>query len=209
VDAFIANSEETRNRIRKHYSRESIVINPPIDIDRFTPGNDASHNENVSAIDYYLIASRPVPYKRIDVAVDACIALNKRAIVVGGVPKNVRAASNVELRGHVSDEELVTLMRGARALLFPQLEDFGMTPLEMMACGRPVIAYGRGGACETVVNGTTGLLVPEQTPEAFAQAIIQFETQSWNPRACRTHAEQFSAARFRAAIRDYVTAMRA
>jgi glycosyltransferase involved in cell wall biosynthesis len=128
-------------------------------------------------------------------------------IVVGEGPgKADLAARGAEMRGHVSDAELIALMRGARALLFPQFEDFGMTPVEMMACGRPVIAYGRGGAAETVIDGITGVLVEEQTPAAFAAAISRFESLDISSVACRQHAETFSEDRFRAELRDVVRA---
>jgi len=200
VDAFIANSQTTQRRIRKHYAREAAVVYPPIDIERFRPGGARAH-------DYYLVASRLVPYKRVDIAVDAARLAGRRLIVVGeGAGKAELAARGAEMRGHVSDEELIDLMRGARALLFPQHEDFGMTPVEMMACGRPVIAYGRGGAAETMVDGVTGVLVDEQTPEAFAAAIAHFETLEISSDACRRHAEFFSEARFRDELRDAVWA---
>ena len=198
VDAFIANSYTTQRRIRKHYARDAAVVHPPIDIERFRPGTGRVE-------EYYLVASRLVPYKRVDIAVDAARLAGKRLIVVGEGPgKADLAARGAEMKGHVSDAELVDLMRGARALLFPQHEDFGMTPVEMMACGRPVIAYGRGGAAETVIDGVTGVLVDEQTPEAFADAIASFETLNISPQACRTHAESFSEARFREELRNAV-----
>ncbi len=104
----------------------------------------------------------------------------------------------------MSDAELIALMRGARALIFPQYEDFGMTPVEMMACGRPVIAFGQGGAAETIVDGETGVLVAEQTPQAFADAIHRFETLSISPEACRLRAEAFSHERFARELSDAV-----
>ena len=114
------------------------------------------------------------------------------------------AARGADVRGHVTDAQLVALMRGARALIFPQYEDFGMTPVEMMACGRPVIAYSRGGAAETIIDGETGVLVDEQTPEAFAAAILRFESLDIEPEACRRRAEFFSFDRFAEAIRSAV-----
>jgi glycosyltransferase involved in cell wall biosynthesis len=198
VDAFIANSRTTQRRIHKHYAREAAVVYPPIDIERFRPGG-------ASVGDYYLVASRLVPYKRVDIAVDAARLAGRRLIVVGEGPgKAELAARGAETLGHVSDEELVELMRGARALLFPQHEDFGMTPVEMMACGRPVIAYGRGGAAETVIDGETGVLVDEQTPEAFAAAIERLESMDISAETCRRHAESFSEARFRDELRNAV-----
>jgi glycosyltransferase involved in cell wall biosynthesis len=200
VDAFVANSRTTQARIRKHYARDAAIVFPPIDVSRFRPGVAPPG-------DYYLVASRLVPYKRVDVAVEAARLAGRRLIVVGDGPGAVGlAARGAELRGHVSDGELISLMQGARALLFPQCEDFGMTPVEMMACGRPVIAYGRGGAAETVIDGVTGVLVDEQTPAAFAAAIARLESLDITPERCRAHAESFSEQRFCDALHDVVRA---
>lgn len=197
VDLFLANSQTTQHRIEKHYGRTSELLHPPIDVERFTPGPGDG--------DYYLVASRSVAYKRVDLAIAAAAKIGRRVVVVGTagdrIEKNDRS---VQYRGHVSDQELVVLMRGARALLFPQLEDFGMTPLEMNACGRPVIAYGAGGALETVIDGVTGLLVAEQTVDAFAQAIERSERVTFSRSAIRHHAEQFSQARFISALRTII-----
>lgn len=196
VDHFVANSETTRRRIAKHYGRESTVIPPPIDVGRFTPGGTAG--------DYYLVASRPVPYKRIDLAVAATARLGRRVVIVGGAGTGLAREAHVEALGHVGDDELVALMRGCRALLFPQLEDFGMTPLEVMACGRPVVAYGRGGALETVIDRRTGVLVDEQSVEAFVEGMLQLERLSFDPAALRHHAERFSVEHFAARLRALV-----
>jgi glycosyltransferase involved in cell wall biosynthesis len=198
VDAFLANSETTQLRIRKHYNRESTVVYPPIEIGRFTPCEEEPE-------DYYLVASRLVPYKRVELALEAAQLANRKLIIVGDGPgRAALVARGANLRGHVSDAQLGALMRGARALIFPQYEDFGMTPVEMMACGRPVIAFGRGGAAETIVDGETGILVHEQTPEAFAAAIHRFETLDITVDACRRRAESFSFDRFANAIREAV-----
>jgi glycosyltransferase involved in cell wall biosynthesis len=167
VDHFVANSTTTRRRIASYYRRESEVVFPPIETDFFTPGGAVG--------DYFLVASRPVPYKRVDIAIAATAQLGLPLKIVGGKHAVRDAPPNVELLGHVCDDELRDLMRGARALLFPQYEDFGMTPLEVNACGRPVIAYGKGGALDTVVDGVTGLLVPEQSVAAFVEALERFE----------------------------------
>lgn len=188
VDRFIANSVETRNRIAKHYGRDSTVINPPIDIERFTPGGAAG--------DYYIVAARAVPYKRTDIAIGAARKLGRRLIVVGGESKPSRDDDCVQFLGHVSDQRLVELLRGARALIAPQHEDFGMAILEANACGRPTISLARGGAMETVIDGATGVLVEEQSVDAFAEAIERFEHMSFDPHAVRRHAERFSKAVF-------------
>ena len=190
VDTFLANSRTTRRRIQKHYARDAAVLYPPIDLERFQPAD-------ARVEDYYLVVSRFVPYKRVDIAVDAARLAGRRLIVAGEGPGRAELlARGVDVRTGVGDAELVELMRGARALIFPQCEDFGMTPVEMMACGRPVIAYGRGGAAETVIDGETGVLVGEQTPDAFARAIQRFEMMEFAVETCRRRAEAFSERRF-------------
>jgi glycosyltransferase involved in cell wall biosynthesis len=197
VDQFIANSANTAARITKHYRRESIVLHPPIDTERFTPGG--------SVKDFYLIASRNVPYKRIDLAIGAAERLGRRLIVVGdSTDRLANANPNITFLGKVSDGKLMALMREARALLFPQHEDFGMTVLEMNACGRPVIAYGKGGSLETIIDGKTGIVFHEQTVESLAYAIERFESISFDPLTIRRHAESFSKQRFTERIQQLV-----
>lgn len=198
VDEFIANSATTQRRIRKHYGRESRVVHPPIDVEHFSPGPGTPG-------DYYLVASRLVPYKRVDLAVAATAALGRRLVVVGAGPgeREVRRP-HVDYRGHVDDDELLGLMRGARAMIFGANEDFGMSPVEMMACGRPVVAYGAGGALETVRDGVTGVFAAEQTTESFVEAIRRFEGATFDPVAVRAHAETFSRARFTETMRALV-----
>ncbi len=198
VDRFVANSRVTQKRIQKHYGRGSDVLFPPIDVARFTP---AASEESGT---YFLIASRNVPYKRVDVAVAAARLANVPLVVCGGEHPSATNVPGVTSLGIVDDVRLRELMRGARALLFPQIEDFGMTPLEMNACGRPTIAYGVGGALETVIDGVTGLLVPEQTPEAFAHAIAVFDTMRFAPDKLRAHAESFSQDAFVANLRAII-----
>jgi len=194
VDQFIANSEVTAARIAKHYRRDSSVLYPPIDTDRFTPGGRAG--------DYYLVAARNVPYKRIDLAIAAAERLGRRLVVTGdGSSRLARSSSFVTFAGKVSDTKLVALMQGARALMFPQQEDFGMTVLEMNACGRPVIAYGKGGALETIVDGKTGVIFTEQTVDSLVAAIERFESLAFDSQRIRRHAEGFSKQRFIESLR--------
>ncbi len=196
VDDFLVNSETTRVRVAKHYRRESTVLHPPIDTDHFHPGAASETG------DYYLVASRLVPYKRVDLAVAATAALGRPLVVVGTGPgSGALRAPHVTYKGHVSDAELVTLMRRARAMIFPAFEDFGMAPVEMMACGRPVVAFGRGGASETVIDGLTGVLAAEQTVDAFVAAIVRLESMSFSGPHIRAHAEGFSRGRYVAALR--------
>jgi glycosyltransferase involved in cell wall biosynthesis len=199
VDKYLANSAETKRRVASHYRRSSTLLHPPIDVARFTPG-PASASESP----YYLVASRAVPYKRVDIAVEAARLAGRRVIVVGGNHSNIAPGDGVEVRGIVDDSTLLGLMRGARALLFPQYEDFGMTPLEMNACGRPTIAYGAGGALETIVDGVTGILVPDQSAAAFAEGIRRFESLAFDADVLRGHAEKFSRESFISNLREIV-----
>jgi glycosyltransferase involved in cell wall biosynthesis len=191
VDEFVANSATTQARIASHYRRESRIVYPPVSVERFTPRTGTPD-------DYYLVASRLVPYKRVDLAIAATRRLGRRLIIVGSGANDARFSGDrhVEYLGHVSDERLLDLMRNARALLFPGLEDFGITPVEMMACGRPVVAYRAGGALETVIDGVTGVLVPDQDAEAFAEAIERLETTPFDSARIRRHAQTFSVERF-------------
>jgi glycosyltransferase involved in cell wall biosynthesis len=197
VDHFLVNSGVTKQRVWKHYRRSSAVLHPPIDTARFSPGGPIG--------DYYLVASRNVPYKRLDLAIAAAERLGRRLIVVGdGTERLAPPGPGVEIRGKVDDAELIALMRGARALLFPQFEDFGMTVLEMNACGRPVIAYGDGGALETVIDGTTGVLFRRQTLDDMCAAIVRFESMAFDPAVIREHALRFSKDAFIATMRALV-----
>jgi glycosyltransferase involved in cell wall biosynthesis len=198
VDQFIANSTITRRRIAAFYRRDAVVITPPIETERFTVGN-------VPAGDYYLVASRNVPYKKIDLAIAAAEQLGRRLIVMGeGTDKLTSSSPLIEFRGKVSGDEFLNLMRGAKALLAPQIEDFGMSILEANACGRPVIALARGGALETLIDGHTGVLFEEQTVESLTDAIIRFERTAFDTAAIRRNAERFSQERFIANVRELV-----
>ena len=177
VDEFVANSGFVAERIRRLYGRESTVVHPPVDTEFF---GDCERGGG----DYYLFAGAPVKYKRLDLARAACERLGRRLVVVGG--------------GGVSREDLRRAYAGARALLFPGVEDFGIVPVEAQAAGTPVIAYGVGGARETVVDGETGLFFGEQTVESLCAAIEEFEGRSWDGAACRLNARRFSRDVFRA-----------
>ena len=202
VDVFVTNSRYVGDRIRRAYDRSSTVIYPPVDVDFFTPGpRDDTLGE------YYATVSRFVPYKRVDVIARAFAHLpDRKLVIVGDGPDadKVRAAAgdNVVLLGRASRERVRTVLRGARAFLFAAEEDFGIAPVEAQACGAPVIAFGRGGAQETVIAtddpSRTGIFFPEQTPESIAGAVREFERASPVSRdACRANAERFSEARFR------------
>lgn len=198
VDAFIANSTTVQGRIKKIYRRDSAVIFPPVNTDFFTPSGEGPGN-------YFLLLSRFVPYKRVDLAIEAFNKLGKPLVIIGGGSEEKRlrrlAGPSIRFTGRLSDEETRTYYRNCRAFIFPPYEDFGITPLEAQACGRPVIAYGRGGALDTVLPGKTGLFFAEQTPEALAAAVEEAEGMAFNTEAIRAHAEGFSAERFRKEIK--------
>jgi len=197
------------SRIRRYYNRPAAVIYPPVDTEFYCPDGTAPGS-------YGLVVSALVPYKRIDLAVEACRRARVPLRIVGTGPELGRlqqlAGSDVTFHGARSDEEIRELYRGALALLLPGEEDFGIVPVEAQACGRPVVALGRGGACETVADGVTGLLVHEQTANAFAAAIAQVRSTPFDPRAIRARAIRFSRDRFvrqmQACISETMTAPR-
>jgi glycosyltransferase involved in cell wall biosynthesis len=200
VDMFLAISATTRDRISRHYGRDSRIVYPAVDLERFSLDSSVVHG------DYYLVASRLVPYKRVDIAVGAAAKLGRRLVVVGTGPDKTRLVdANCEYLGHVSEDRLIELIRGCRALLFPALEDFGITPVEVMSCGRPVIAFGKGGALDTVVDGVSGIFAAEQTIDAFADAILRFESLTFHSREIAMQVKKFSFARFEAQIKEAVS----
>jgi len=211
VTQFVANSQFVRDRIARCYDRTATVIHPPVDIEFFTPAAETAP----SARDYYFAASRWVPYKRMDLIAAAFRALpDRRLIVAGDGPAAARvcaaAGPNVEFVGEVPRERMRDLLRGARAFVFAAEEDFGILPVEALACGTPVIAYGRGGARETVRDRAsghpTGVFFDVQSPDAVTDAVRRFEqeTPAIDPRDCREHALQFSAPRFAAEFTAFV-----
>jgi glycosyltransferase involved in cell wall biosynthesis len=195
VDHFIANSRFVARRIETYYRRTADIVNPFVDLDRFTL-HDGKRG------DYYLVVSAFAPYKRVDLAIEACQRLGRRLVVVGDGQDAGRlrrlGGKTTEFLGNRPDSELPALYAGARALLFPGVEDFGITPLEAMASGTPVIAYGIGGVLDTVLDGKTGLFFRKQTVSGMVAAIQEFESlpAAFSPQACRDHAEGFSKARF-------------
>jgi glycosyltransferase involved in cell wall biosynthesis len=192
-DHFIANSRVVAERIHKAYGRTAEVIHPPIDVDRFQP--------NGGFDDYYMLLSRMVSYKRLDLAVEACTRLKRKLIVVGTGPHlkylESIAGPTIKFVGRTRDSEVARLAGRCRALLFPGEEDFGMAPLEVAAAGRPTIAFRAGGATETIVEGVTGAFFDQQTPEALMAAIERFERQEWSPSEIRAQAESFGVPVFR------------
>ncbi len=201
VTHFIAISTEVQQRIRRYYHRESMIIFPPVDVQRFRPNGQPPEP-------FFLVLSRLIPYKRIDLAVRACNLVGCKLVVAGSgrdrAALEAIAGPNIEFRGYVSDAEAADLMARCQAFIFPGLEDFGITPLQAQAAGRPVIAYGAGGALDTVIPGITGEFFVEQTPEALATVLADFDPTRYDPSACRTNAERFSNERFRRELGDYV-----
>lgn len=199
VDKFIANSETVQKRIKKYYNRESDVINPPVDADKFS----VDKPEN-----FYLIGGRLVPYKRYDIAIEAFGKLGIPLKIFGAGPEleNLKeiAKPNIEFLGKVSEQEKAELYKKCIAFLHPQEEDFGITALEAMVSGRPVIAYNKGGALETVISGITGEFFDDQTWECLAHTILRFRPENYSPARIREHAMQFDKKNFKARIKYYV-----
>ena len=193
ADRYVAISHYVAGRIRRYYNRQAIVVYPPVDTDFFHP--DATTPER-----FALVVSALVPYKRIDVAIAACARAGVPLTIVGDGPERAalerNAPASTSFLGRVSDEDIRTLYRRAAVALLPGEEDFGIVPLEAQACGRPVVALGRGGALETVKPGETGLLVDDLSAEAFADAIADAVDRRFDAAAIRRHAEQFSRSRF-------------
>ncbi|NRB05608.1 MAG: glycosyltransferase [Rhodobacteraceae bacterium] len=198
VDGFAANSNHVANRIEKYWRREADVVHPPVDIDAFAPAPAEEIGE------YYLWAGELAPYKRPDLAIEAFRRLNKPLLVIGGPDKQrakleKTAPDNVKFLGKVPFETLKHHMARCKALVFPGEEDFGIIPVEAMASGRPVIAYGRGGALDTVVDGRTGLLFRDQSVGGLANAVLEFERRGLDdldPEALVIHARRFSEGAF-------------
>jgi glycosyltransferase involved in cell wall biosynthesis len=211
VDTYLANSSAVARRIRRHYGRDAQVVYSPIDVDYFKP--DGGPRE-----DYYLMVSALVPYKRVDQAIAACAKLGRPLRIIGTGPEMPRLRqslpANVRLMGWQSDATILEHYRRCRALLMPGEEDFGLVPLEAMACGAPVIAYKAGGALETVLDiasadagGATGLLYTPPTVEGLIEAIQHYESIQvrFVPEQLVSWAHQFSAERF---IREFKQALR-
>lgn len=197
---FIANSLNVQHRIKKYYNRESIVIWPPVDTQKFYPDGQKQ--------DYFFTASRLEPYKKIDMVIKAFNDLGKPLKVAGtGTDLDrlkVMAKSNIEFLGRISDEELRKRYSEARAFIFPAEEDAGIMPLEAQACGTPVIAYGVGGSLETVKPGVTGEFFHEQTIESLKQAVLKFNPSNYQVETLKQHALQFDKTVFQRKIKEFV-----
>jgi glycosyltransferase involved in cell wall biosynthesis len=200
VDHFIAISSEVQDRIKRFYDRDSVIIYPPVATERFKPADRID--------DYYLVVSRLIPYKRIDLAVAACTWLGLPLLVAGSGRDQERLAAaagpTVEFLGYVPDADLPDLMARCRAFIFPGLEDFGIAPVQAQAAGRPVIAFKGGGALDTVIPGVTGEFFETQTVEALIEVLQTFDATRYNSAAIRDHALQFDVGVFRAKINAFV-----
>jgi len=201
VDRWIAISEHVAARVQKIYNTRAEVIYPPVNTDFFTPAGKVGN--------YHLIVSALVPYKRIDIAIGAFNKLGLPLKIVGEGPQRKRlqatAGPGVEFLGWGTDAEVRDLYRGCRAFIFPGEEDFGITPLEAQACGRPVVAYGKGGARETVRDGETGVFFTEQTPEALADAVRKAARITFDPDVLRENAVRFERAAFKTKLHGYIS----
>jgi glycosyltransferase involved in cell wall biosynthesis len=201
VDHYVAISRAVAGRIRKYYGRQAEIIYPPVDTLRFSPRGSGGG--------YYLTVARLIPYRRIDLVVDAFNRLGLPVKIVGDgrdrARLEARAGRSIEFLGRVSDEALADLYAGCRAYLILAEEDFGIAPVEAQASGRPVVAYAAGGALDTVIDGETGVLFHQQSPEALSDAVRRIEGTSFDPIRIRAHAEQFSASVFRDRLLGFVT----
>lgn len=194
IDVLVANSSVTQARIKEYYGRPSTVIHPPVNVARFTPPPKGERSG-------YIIWGRHVPYKRFDLAIEACNRLGASLTVIGTGPDSDRlkklAGPTIRFVGRVSDQELVTLAHSARGFLFPNEEDFGLSAVEALAAGTPVIAYGKGGALDIVQDGETGVLFEEQTVESLVAAIQRFQTLKFLPATLHRKAKRFDKVLFR------------
>lgn len=202
-DVFVANSRHVAARIERHYGRSSEIVNPPVDVAHYLTLPRAAE-------DFYLVFGRVVPYKRVDLAVAACKQLGRPLRVAGGgraletMRTDAGDDGDVEFLGLVDDARRDVLLTGARGLLFPGEEDFGMVPVEAQAAGVPVIAYGVGGACETVMDGSTGVLFDQQSVAALAAAIERFETLQFDDELVRANARRYGRECFRAEMAEVI-----
>lgn len=200
VHYYIANSENVRKRIQRYYNRDAAVIFPPVDTDQFT----------VSTADdgYFLMVTALVPYKRVDLAIDVFNRTGKTLYIVGKGTETAKlqsmAKSNIEFLGWRSDDDLARLYAGCKGLIFPGEEDFGIVPLEAMATGKPVVAFGKGGALETVIDGKTGIFFFEQTAESLYAALQNLNDIPVNPAEIRAHAMKFSRPVYKQAMKDFI-----
>ena len=202
IDAFIANSTITQKRIKKYYGRSSLIVYPPVNVNRWAPKPKTKR-------DGYIVWGRHVPYKRFDLAIEAANRAGFKLTVVGTGPDTERlkslAGPTVEFTGRISDEELVNRAHHAKAFLFPNEEDFGIAAVEALAAGMPVIAYAKGGALDIVQDGETGILFQKQTADALIEAIKKSEKISFLPATMHRKSKRFATTLFDNQIRKIVS----
>jgi glycosyltransferase involved in cell wall biosynthesis len=200
VSTYVANSRAVQQRIGAFYGRRSVIVHPFVDTARLRPSDDVD--------DYFLVVSQLLPYKRVDLAIEACNHMRRRLFVVGDGPERPHleriAGPSVRFLGRVSEPDLIALYARCAALLQCGEEDFGMAALEAQASGRPVLAFGAGGAVETVLHGRTGLRIPEQTVECVLDALARFDSMRFETAELLAHAERFNEDRFRSAMLQVV-----
>jgi glycosyltransferase involved in cell wall biosynthesis len=199
VDHFLVNSNYIGQRVQKYYRKDSTVIHPPIETGDFKVSE---------AQDYFLMVGRLISYKRFDLVIETFNKSGKALKIIGSGPDEAKlkkmANKNVEFLGRVDDKELKKLYSECQALVFPQLEDFGITPVECMASGRPVIAYSQGGAQDTIVDGETGLFFHKQSVQSLSNALTKFEKQTWDAKEIRNHSHKFSEKRFHKELTEFL-----
>ena len=203
VDCLIANSHYIARRIKKFWNRDAVVVYPPVNTAKLSPTGKPAE-------DFYVVFSRFVPYKRVDLAISACLAMKRKLVVIGSgsgekqLRRLAAGSTDITFTGRIRDDEIQSYLGRCRALIFCAEEDFGIIPVEAQACGRPVIAFGRGGALETVIDGQTGIFFYEQTTESVCDAIDRFETlekqNRFDSTGIASHAALFSEERFKVQI---------
>jgi glycosyltransferase involved in cell wall biosynthesis len=204
VDHFIANSPVVADRIQKYYRRDAVIIPPPVEANRFT------FDPTTGTEEYFLIVSRLLPYKRIDLAIEACNRLQLPLVIIGSGRDEIRlksiAGPTIRFMGRLSDQEVLRYYAHCRAFILPGEEDFGITPLEAQASGRPVIAYAAGGALASVIESVTGTFFQKQTVESLVEVLESFDERRYDPQIIRNHALEFDKPRFHRRILQFIEA---
>ncbi len=210
VDFFIANSQTVKNRIKKYYRRDSQIIYPPVDTEKYNISGGLL-DKDLEKEDYFLSGCRLAPYKRVDIVIEAFKKMPERKLKIFGSGVDFErlrdlagSAKNIEFLGRVSNDYLPKLFYNAKAFIHPQEEDFGISAVEAMACGTPVIAYGKGGAIETVVEGKSGMFFNHQTPEAVIVAVNNFKKEDFDRKSVRAVAEKFSTDNFKKNLSSFI-----